>query len=75
MDFAAATDWWRDAGVDLAFADDATDWLAQPAIADNPKSKYRKIRPQAINHRPKKSPAFFPNKPLPLISQHFANGG
>ena len=25
---AAAQAWWREAGVDLAFADDATDWLA-----------------------------------------------
>lgn len=27
-DFAAALDWWREAGVDCDFADDATDWLA-----------------------------------------------
>ena len=27
-DLAAAQAWWREAGVDLAFADDATDWLA-----------------------------------------------
>lgn len=25
----AAIDWWREAGVDLEFADDATDWLAK----------------------------------------------
>ncbi len=29
-DFAAALDWWRDAGVDHDFADDATEWLAEP---------------------------------------------
>lgn len=27
-DLAAAIDWWREAGVDCDFADDATDWLA-----------------------------------------------
>ncbi|WP_394727887.1 uracil-DNA glycosylase family protein [Altererythrobacter sp. GH1-8] len=27
---AAALDWWREAGVDCDFADDATDWLAEP---------------------------------------------
>lgn len=30
---AAALDWWRDAGVDLAFADEASAWLRQPAAA------------------------------------------
>lgn len=29
QDFAAALDWWREAGVDCDFADDATDWLAE----------------------------------------------
>lgn len=29
-DFAAALDWWREAGLDCDFADDATDWLAKP---------------------------------------------
>lgn len=29
-DFAAALDWWREAGLDCDFADDATDWLARP---------------------------------------------
>jgi DNA polymerase len=28
--FAAAQDWWREAGVDSAFADVPRDWLAQP---------------------------------------------
>lgn len=31
---SAAIDWWRDAGVDLDFADDATDWLAKPEVAE-----------------------------------------
>ena len=30
-DFAAALDWWREAGVEHDFADEATDWLAAPA--------------------------------------------
>lgn len=29
-EFAAAIDWWREAGVDCDFAEDATDWLAPP---------------------------------------------
>ena len=29
-DFAAALDWWREAGVDSDFADAATNWLAPP---------------------------------------------
>ena len=34
---AAAQGWWREAGVDLAFADDATDWLAgaRPSVAEH----------------------------------------
>jgi DNA polymerase len=32
-DFAAVLDWWRDAGVDQQFADEARDWLAAPAPA------------------------------------------
>lgn len=28
--FAAAIDWWRSAGVDHDYVDDATDWLAEP---------------------------------------------
>ena len=32
-DLAAAFAWWRDAGVDRDFADDATDWLAEPEAA------------------------------------------
>lgn len=38
----AAFDWWREAGVDYDFADNATDWLAEPAIAaltEGPTSK------------------------------------
>lgn len=31
---AAAQDWWREAGVDLAFADEPQGWLAEPATED-----------------------------------------
>jgi len=30
-EFAAALDWWREAGVDSDFSDDATQWLEEPA--------------------------------------------
>lgn len=30
-EISAAFDWWREAGVDCVFADDATDWLAKAA--------------------------------------------
>lgn len=33
-DFAGAADWWRDAGLEHGFADDATDWLAPPPVSD-----------------------------------------
>ena len=34
-DFAAALDWWREAGVDYDFSDDVTEWLA-PLVAAEP---------------------------------------
>ena len=39
-ELAAAQAWWREAGVDLAFADEATDWLAgaRPAAMVEPQS-------------------------------------
>ncbi len=33
-DIAAALDWWREAGVDAAFSDAASGWLAAPASAE-----------------------------------------
>ena len=33
-EITAAFAWWHDAGVDLDFTDDVTDWLAQPEVAD-----------------------------------------
>jgi len=42
-DLAAALDWWREAGVDAVFADEAKGWLAEPAAevdaAERPSSK------------------------------------
>lgn len=49
-DFAAALDWWREAGVDSDFADDATDWLAAPAPSPEAASQQvatRKAQPEA----------------------------
>lgn len=37
-EYAAALDWWRLAGVDHDFADDATDWMAQAQTSEPPKS-------------------------------------
>ncbi len=33
-EFAAAQEWWRDAGVDYDYADDAAQWLSGPAASD-----------------------------------------
>ena len=35
-DFAAALDWWREAGVDCDFHDDVTEWLAAPVTEHAP---------------------------------------
>jgi len=34
-DIAAALDWWREAGVDAVFSDEASGWLAEPAGVDS----------------------------------------
>ena len=47
-ELAAAQAWWREAGVDLAFADDATDWLEASrakAPRDEPKAAERSTKP------------------------------
>lgn len=53
-EFAAALEWWKDAGVDMDFADDATDWLEQPLVepgnmAGADQSNPAKIRSDASN--------------------------
>ncbi|WP_374405450.1 hypothetical protein [Pelagerythrobacter sp.] len=50
--FAAAIDWWREAGVDCDFAEDATDWLAPP----------EDVKPEAEAPPPAKKAA-----PRPLV--------
>ena len=57
-DLAAAQAWWREAGVDLAFADDATDWLAgarareaQSAVEPTPTRADAPIKPTPIAPR------------------------
>lgn len=52
-DFAAAIEWWRDAGVDCDFADDATDWLAEPVQAET--------APQTSAAKPGKTPVDAPD--------------
>lgn len=49
----SALDWWREAGVDLDFDDDATAWLAEPAVETKPddarpapRAKPKRIEPE-----------------------------
>ena len=35
-DYAAALDWWREAGVDLDYADEPTAWLREPEVEAEP---------------------------------------
>ena len=53
--FAAALQWWREAGVDYSFADEATSWLAAPEI---------KAAEAPAAYVPPKAP---PPPPKPLI--------
>ena len=46
-DFAAMVEWWRDAGVDLDFADDVTDWLAEPEVPATDEKPAAKAKPKA----------------------------
>ena len=46
-DFAAMVEWWRDAGVDLDFADDVTDWLAEPEVPATDEKPAAKVKPKA----------------------------
>lgn len=43
----AAFDWWRDAGVDCDFADDAHDWLAQARASEAPAQAKARTAPPA----------------------------
>lgn len=48
-EFAAALNWWRDAGVDHDYSDDVTDWLAAPEaqspVEQQPPAQKRKTAP------------------------------
>nr|WP_298896618.1 hypothetical protein [uncultured Altererythrobacter sp.] len=46
-DFTAMVEWWRDAGVDLDFADDATDWLAEPEVPETAEKPAAMVKPKA----------------------------
>ena len=60
-DFAAALDWWREAGVDHDFSDDATEWLAEP----EPEIV---AAPAARTPQPKQAePAEAPRKEIPAF--------
>ncbi len=51
--FAAAVQWWRDAGVDYSFADEASSWLAAPEIkAAAAPAVYVASKPQAPPPKP-----------------------
>lgn len=54
---AAAFDWWRDAGVDCDFAEDATDWLAPPEDeAPKPAARPVAAAPEPLAPRAEPSP-------------------
>ena len=40
-EFEAALEWWKAAGVDHVYADDATDWLAPPAVAEKAETAHK----------------------------------
>ena len=52
-DLAAAFAWWRDAGIDYDFADDATDWLAEP---EAPKEAVKPVAKAKPAERPLEAP-------------------
>lgn len=56
-EYAAALEWWRDAGVDHDFSDDVTDWLAEPEVpasSEHAASKPKKKAEPAPPPPPKK---------------------
>ncbi len=52
-DYAAALDWWREAGVDLDYADEPTAWLREPEVAAEPDP----LPPPRTVPRPSATPA------------------
>ena len=51
---AAALQWWRDAGVDYSFADEAASWLTAPEVkpAEAPAAAFVAPPPPAPSPRP-----------------------
>ncbi len=49
---AAALDWWREAGVDADFSDDATDWLAKPDPSPEAEPAHTAKKPPAQEEKP-----------------------
>ncbi len=72
-DFAAALDWWQDAGVDCDFADDATDWLAEPEAEKTPQPAAQSggaAAPVAKPAAPEKIDLFAGTPPSDLAAFH-----
>lgn len=57
-DFAAALDWWREAGVDHDFVDDPTDWLTPPPSAPDKSVSALPVRRDPEPAVPAGKPAF-----------------
>lgn len=73
LDFAAAIEWWRDAGVDCDLADDATDWLAEPVQAEPAPQTTKGTNPvhsPAEAPPPQKIDLLGPNPPADLSAFH-----
>ena len=47
-DYAAALDWWRDAGVDCDYVDEPVQWLAEPEAEEAPPSPPRRTIPPKV---------------------------
>lgn len=58
---AAAIDWWREAGVDRDFTDDATSWLAEP------EAETQEGKPAAAPRRVEAAPPPIPEKKIAKI--------
>lgn len=70
-DLTAAFEWWRDAGVDYDFADDATDWLvkpAEPVEAARPAAKAKTAERQYDAPPTQKIDLLGPNPPQDLAA-------
>jgi len=59
-DFAAALAWWREAGVDCAFTDEPTQWIAAEAEAPAPLATGKSVTPRPV-FKPERAPE--PDRP------------